>query len=309
MLDLFGPTLHLHCSPHRLTLQQCSRFGRDIGPPIVRQIDDKAPSFDQFAQQLRSALSEFGRTGAVVPVVLPDAWCRLFVTTPPSNMASRADCNAAVAMRFQRLYGDSAADWVLRADWHVTKPFMAVALPLALHRDFLVVCQAFKHRIVVMVPESIAAFNQRCRAVIAGDWFARISARDLTLVVLDGAQLRHIVQHQLDAAAQCDADWLTHFMQREALRLNLSIPKRIICVGDVPPAWLTAALCAETETETETATETETNGDTEFLADVNRPTCFVVTAKPRRMSIPKNITAHAAAKKWFKPVASSERIK
>lgn len=295
MLDLFGPTLLLHCSPQQLLLQRRSRLGRDIGLPIVRQFDDETQLFSQFLQQLHSALNEIDRNGAVISVVIPDAWCRLFVTEPPLNMASRADCDAAVAMRFQRLYGDSAADWILRADWHVTKPFITAALPQALHRDFLAVCSAFKLRVVGLVPASIAVFNQWRRAVITGDWFAHVSATNVTLIILEGVRLRHIVQQRLDAAAHLDADWMMHFAQREALRLNISIPKRIACAGNVSPVWLKAVVCNDL--------------DTEAAAGFNRPHCFVVTENPPHTLVAKKFETLAQAKKWFKPVASSGHIR
>jgi hypothetical protein len=298
MLDLCGPTLLLHCSQTQLPLQRRSRFGKDIGAPIVRQFDDETQLFSQFSQHLHSVLTEFGRNGAVISVVMPDAWCRLFVTTPPSNMANRADCDAAVAMRFQRLYGDSAADWVLRADWHVNQPFVTAALPLALHRDFLGVCKTFKHRIVSMVPASIAVFNQWRRTVIAGDWFAHISATDLTLIVLDGAQLRHIVQQRLDTAARLDAGWMMLFAQREALRLNMSLPKRIACAGNVPLVWLKSSVCNDVDTHIESAP------DTEGAERVNHPPCFDVTEKPRQALAARKSEALAKAKKWFRPAAS-----
>ena len=237
MLDAFGPTVLMHCSQNQLTLQRRSRFGRSIGAPVVRCLPDQAQSIEKLLQQLRSGLSEFACKSGVIDMVMSDAWCRLFFTTPPSNTAHRSDCHAAVVLRFQSLYGESAADWVLRADWQVAAPFITVAMPRKLHDGLLNIASTFKLRVARIAPDCIAAWNRWSRAVAVGDWFAQMNGVQLTLMVLDGPRLHHIVQQPLDDAAQHDPDWLTRFVQREALRLNLSAPVRIACAGQVPSAW------------------------------------------------------------------------
>ncbi len=240
MLDLFGPTLTLYCSPSELTLTQRRRFGRNHAAPIVRSLTGRTDSFDELLQQLKSALTESAGNGEVIDVVVADAFCRLFVTKPPSNVSRRADLDAAVALRFQNLYGESATDWLLRADWQVDAPFITAAIPQALYGGLCDIARAFKLRIVHLAPACITAWNRWRRAVIVGDWFGEVSNTQLTLIAFDGARIQHVDQQPLDNVATAAPDWLTGFVQREALQLNLSMPSRILCGGHVPSAWLEA---------------------------------------------------------------------
>lgn len=302
MLDLFGPTLVLHCESHQFIVQRRSHFGTSVGAPILVKVDGQAPAFAHpahqlhqlFLTQLGNALTDFDCKDAVVNVVIPDAWCRLFVTTPPSNMASRLDCTAAVAMRFQTLYGESADAWLLQADWQVRKPFLAAAMPKALRDDLLAILRARKLRLSRLVPESIDAWNRCCGAVSRGDWFAQLSDTAMTLIVLDGEQLRHIVQQPRDAIARNDPNWLTHFVQREALRLNLPIPVRIACAGNVPAAWRKVGVDAQRDAD----------------ADINaqHPLCFVIAEKPHQIHAPRHRAARTDAVVRSKSVKSGEPV-
>ena len=244
MLDVCGPTVSLHCTPDGLVLQRRTRFGRECGAPVVRVLSDQSLSSDQFQQQmctqLRSAFTELACTGARVDIIVADAWCRFFLTTPPVNVANRTDLDAAVAVRFQSLYGESAAEWLLRSDAQVAASFVTVALPQALQRGLLDVADTCELAVVRIAPACIVAWNRWRRAVKVGDWFAQLSDKQMTLMVLDGTQVRHIVQQPLDAMAWHDPDWLTRCVEREALRLNLPLPVKVACAGQVPPTWASA---------------------------------------------------------------------
>ena len=338
MRNIFGSTLLLHCAPHQLTLQRRSRFGHDIGVPIIRSLNDETLKVSQVRQQLphhlphqlphqqahqlihqlHSALTEFDRKGAMVNVEFADGWCRLFVTTPPSNMTNRSDCDAAVAMRFHTLYGDSVTDWDLRSDWQVGKPFITAAIPRALYRDVLATCRAFRLHVVGLVPESIAKFNRWSSVVRAGDWFAQISEFRLTLYAFDGVQIRHIVQQALDTAACLDNDWLSHFVQREALRLDMSIPKRIVCAGEVSSAWRTVDLDINGDYDTNNNNNSNNNSNNnnnnndintgnEILSVDNRPLCCVVAEKSLHPSKTEEFVAPVKANNRCTAPVSTER--
>lgn len=253
MLNWFGPTLMVTCSPTRLTVQRRTRFGHDCDAPVIydlassRALQD-APRgrptqgltglFDQFS----SALTKLELNGATIDIVLDDAWCRLFMTTPPSNPATLADLTAAVALRFQILYGDSASDWVLQNDQQATMPFVCAAMPQAMHRGFIDIAKTSGSRITRLVPAYVDGWRRVRRLVGPGNWFAQIGDAQLTLAVFDKTHIRHLVQMPLDPLVRIALQpaWLIQLAQREALRLNLPPPERIVCAGSVSAAWTTA---------------------------------------------------------------------
>ena len=68
-----------------------------------------------------------GTTG--LSVTLDDGLTRSFVVTPPSGAHGLRELQACAAARFAALYGESTEQWRLAADWQVTVPFVACALP------------------------------------------------------------------------------------------------------------------------------------------------------------------------------------
>ena len=251
MLNWFGPTLLMTCSPTRFTVQRRTRFGRDCDAPVIYDLIASqaqlgaqrclsAQGINVLLDQFSIALSKLAPNGATIDIVVDDAWCRLFMTTPPSNPATRADLTAAVALRFQNLYGDSTADWVLQADQQVSKPFVCAALPQAMQQGFVDIADKSRSRITRLVPAYVDAWSLIRRSVGPSDWFAQIGEAQITLAIFNDVRLRYLMQLPLDPFATRQSTWLMQLMQREALRLNLPSPKRIICTGSVPAAWIIA---------------------------------------------------------------------
>ena len=253
MLDWFGPTLMVTCSPTRLTAQRRSRFGHDCDAPMVCDLAASLPLLNMqhclpnqgligLLDQFSCALSELAHNGANIDIVVDDAWCRLFMTTPSSNAATRADLTAAVALRFQNLYGDSVADWVLQADQQATTPFVCAALPKAMQHGLVDIAKKSGGRITRLVPAYVDGWSRVRRVVGPSDWLALIGEAQMTLAVFNNAQVRHLVQIPLDPMVHIAPHpaWLIQLAQREALRLNLPHPTRIVCAGCVPAAWTAA---------------------------------------------------------------------
>ena len=208
------------------------RFGRGIGVPQERSLPRALGSIDMSAQQvlpqqLHVILAALPCRGAMTTVTVDDDWCRMFVVTPPANAAHRRDCDAALALRFQQLYGDAAESWILQADWRIDAPFLAAALPRALHAALLQAGAAFKLRYIAILPHAVAAWNRWHHEVRRGDWFGVAHADRLTLMALDGGALRAVLRMSLSQDAMMDPGWLSACVEREALRMNLTLPQRV----------------------------------------------------------------------------------
>lgn len=241
MLDLFGPTLHIGCSTAGLAVLQRDRFGRSIGVPQERSLGEAPGSIELLASQLRDALGAIPCQRAVTTITLSDDWCRLFVVTPPANATHRRDCEAASGMRFQQLYGGATEEWILQADWHIDRPFLAAALPRALHLALRQVSALFKLRLVSVVGHSVSAWNRWHGQLQRGDWFGVAHDDMLSLIAINGGALRAVRHEPLTQEFMHHPDWLNDCVEREALRLNLPLPQRVRLCGEVPQPWTIAA--------------------------------------------------------------------
>jgi hypothetical protein len=240
MLDLFGPTVHIGCSASGVAVLRRDRFGRAVGVPVERPLAEPN-SVAELARQLPLALAGAQCRRGVASVTLSDDWLRLFVATPPSNCSHRRDCDAAVALRFQTLYGDDLAQWILRADWQIDRPFLVAALPLALQTTLVNIATQFKLRYSAVLPHSVAAWNRWHGALRRGDWFGVAHADVLTLIAIEDGAVRAVRRQPLDQAGMKTPDWLSQHVGREALRLNLAMPVRMQLCGEVPQPWTVPA--------------------------------------------------------------------
>lgn len=240
MLDLFGPTVHIGCSATGVAVLRRDRFGRSIGVPVERHLSQPL-SLAELARELPIALAAAKCERAVATVVLADDWLRLFVVTPPSNCSHRRDCDAAIAMRFQALFGDDLAQWAVQADWQIDRPFLVAAMPLVLHQSLQTAATLAKLRFSAVLPHTVAAWNRWHDAVQRDDWFGIAHADVLTLISLEAGVPRAVRRQQLDQTMMKNPAWLSEHVGREALRLNLTVPPRVQLCGEVPQPWTTAA--------------------------------------------------------------------
>ncbi|MES2126025.1 MAG: hypothetical protein V4463_02025 [Pseudomonadota bacterium] len=225
----FGQALRIGVAPGSLALVKTSRwFGEPLA--VLAECAVGGTSMEDLAQALRALLT--GVDGANWPVsfVLADELVRMWQVTPPQTATRVADLEAAAALRFQSLYGESAQQWKISGDWNAQAPFLACAM----ERPLLSVLEqgALEHgmRIVDIVPQFVAAWNAARTGIKAGSWFGQVYERVLTLGV--DAQVR--------AAAIPEGaghDWLVAHLGREALRLDTPMPTTLHLGGAVPATW------------------------------------------------------------------------
>ncbi|TWI65121.1 hypothetical protein IP91_02527 [Pseudoduganella lurida] len=245
MRRLPGQAFRLGVSLDAVSLLRTSRWtGERVAPVAEQPLDGHGP--EALAAALRALLQGRDVAGWPVSIVLADEWCRLWQVTPPPQATRLADIEAACALRFHALYGESPAAWQITADWHAEAPFFAAALPRTLLSLLEQATADHGLHMVAVVPHFVTGWNRWCRALQAGAWFGQLHDGLLTVAAIEGGQLRAVRALPLPlpqgAAANAIGQdavshyWLTQMLQREALLLGLAPPALIQLAGPLPAA-------------------------------------------------------------------------
>lgn len=237
MLNNFTQSLRIEVTPQALRLLRVRRWGK-AAPQLLAEQPLAGASADELAAALPAALDALlaGQAvrGVAATFVLADDLVRMWQVVPPLQAARLADVEAAAALRFHTLYGESPAAWHMSADWSAAAPFMAAAVPRALQAALE--ATAARHALVVIaiVPHFVAAWNRHARALKRDAWFGVAHGNVLALAACAEGRMRALRHIAIPHGA--DHYWLTQTAQREALLLGLPAPALLQLSGDVPPA-------------------------------------------------------------------------
>lgn len=194
-----------------------------------------AAAYAGLEQALERLLGGPMYAGWPVSFVLADDLLRLWQVTPPPGAAQLADLEAAALARFQRLYGEGAAAWVIEAAWDTRQPFFAAAMA----RPLLSVLQhsASQHRLVIteMTPHFMHQWQHWRGKLKAGAWFGLVSDRALSIGVIQAQRLSAV--RVLALPERITPEWLTQVLRREALLLDVALPTLLQLCGAVPQLW------------------------------------------------------------------------
>lgn len=185
------------------------------------------------ATQLRNLLTNAKCANLPVSIVVADQWARMFMVNPPQNSGSLQDCEAAAAMRFQQLYGESLDRWQLRADWQTQHAFLACAFPTTLLTALQQIAHDYKLMLLSIAPQFIATWNQWRNHLKADAWFGLVYENSLTLAAIDQQRICAVRMATLPESGW-DAQWLTAHLTREVMLLNLPSPKQVQLCGSIP---------------------------------------------------------------------------
>ena len=231
----FGQALRIGVSPRALALVATSRFQRGQVKVLAEQRCADA-AIDTICAGVRGLLSEAGCDGWPVSFVVADELARLWQVAPPPGSARLADLEAAAGLRFQTLYGEASLAWKIVADYDADAAFMAAALPRQLLALLEQAASAHRLKVIEVVPQFVAGWNRWHGALKPDAWYGLVQERVLTLSA--GGAVRAIAL-PVDAGS----DWIARQLEREALRLNLPAPSRLMVSGEVPESWSNGALC------------------------------------------------------------------
>ena len=247
MRRAFGQSLRLGVSGHAVSLLRVSRWRGEPVTLLAEHAFSPAdePLFDCIGRALREMFSEMDKqalAGWPVSIVLADELTRLWQVTPPQGATRLSDIEAAAALHFQSLYGETPSAWRVTAEWDARQPFFAAAVPRALLAMLESVAADHQLAIVDIVPHFVTAWNRWRGALKTGAWFGLAHDNLLTLGAVQGKRLRAV--RALPIPHGADHYWITQTLTREALLLDLEVPQLLQLCGAVPAAWAKPVLNA-----------------------------------------------------------------
>lgn len=157
-------------------------------------------------------------------VTVDDALTRSFIVTPPSGTQGLRELRATAAARFAALYGESAEQWLLAADWQATAPFIACALPRLLYREVDSLARRNGWYLDSVCPALVRVWNRLHLAIPADGWLIVGFGQTLTLVEIHDALPAGLRSLRLPEAPAL-ADLVT-LLEQERLRALLPAAAR-----------------------------------------------------------------------------------
>jgi hypothetical protein len=225
-------SLCIGVAPNGVSLLRVARWGKAAPEVLAERSVAEGP--DALAAALRELLTAQDFAGWPVSFVLADELTRLWQVTPPPLAARLADLEAAAALRFHALFGESPAAWELSADWNADQPFFAAAMPRVLKAVLQQVAAERRLSVVAIQPHFISAWNRWHKALKPNAWFGVLHGAVLTLAAIESRQLRAV--RALPVPHGADHYWLTQVAQREALLFDLQAPSLVQLAGALPAA-------------------------------------------------------------------------
>jgi hypothetical protein len=243
-----GQSLRIGVSRDAVSLLRSSRWG---GPALTvmaeRAVDADGADHGEARWQpivtaVEQLLAEHVHAGWPVSLIVADDLSRLWQVTPPPGVGALADLEAAAALRFLSLYGETlqTGGWSMRADWDSRAPFFAAAMPSKLLAALEQVAAASGLTIVDTAPHFIDAWNRWSGALKPAAWYGLVHDDMLTIAAVEQRRLRAVRVLPL-APEQSSAAGLVQLIEREALLLDLAMPAHLQLCGQAPPAWLSSA--------------------------------------------------------------------
>jgi hypothetical protein len=201
------------------------------------QLDEGKFNHETLTIALTQQLEQAGAQKLPITLILADDWARYFLVTPPRNINSLGDCQAAANLRFTSLYGEAAIDWQINAHWDTQQTFLACALPHTLLNLIKQVVARQKSTLIGIIPQFIANWNRWAKLLNGNAWYAQVHGEQLTLAAMEKGRLCALRHTRCNPVQWEDQTWLPAYLQREALRLGLSMPTELQLCGDIPVNW------------------------------------------------------------------------
>jgi hypothetical protein len=164
-------------------------------------------------------------------IILDDAWVRYFMVSPPNNASNIRDCHAAAHRQFKHLYDEAPQAWQINAAWDAQHPFLACALPRPVLKALELAAQSQKISLLRITPHFIACWN---KWPVDKGWFGLVHGGQLNLAAIDQGRLKALRQSPFTLAHWQDQDYLPTLMEREALRLGITMPTQLVMHGQLP---------------------------------------------------------------------------
>ncbi|NHZ96130.1 hypothetical protein [Massilia sp. CCM 8734] len=212
-----------------MSLWQAENIGVDIGAHTIalrrgaQRTTLKAAGGDWAA--LGVELAQLLPARARLSVRVADCWSRTFLLEAPAGIGGLRDCRLLLDARFETLYGQAPADWLLQADWQAGAPMLACAIPRSLRQALA------GFSLARLLPALLQDWSRHCAALpLDGVWCAAADGV-VNLLVWHNARLQLVRQQP-----GTDVDGL---LVLEMARLGVALPAARFWSGPAAPAGWT----------------------------------------------------------------------
>lgn len=241
MLKRLGQQFRIGVAPGGVALVRTSIWRNGAAEVLAERELAAGASHEQLAAVVGEVVDGAIPRNAAVSVVLADDLARMWQVTPPAGCSRLSDLEAAAGMRFHALFGASTAGWRVAADWDASRPFLAAAAPEPLVGAIEAAVREQRGQVVEVLPQFVAALNAWRAQIRPGAWFGMLQSGVLTLALFDGAALAAV--RSVPVPSDAGSDWLDANVAREALRVGIARPERLLVCGTAPTDWAGSDVC------------------------------------------------------------------
>ncbi|NHZ83836.1 hypothetical protein F2P44_31890 [Massilia sp. CCM 8695] len=174
---------------------------------------------------LKAELAQLLPARARLSVRVADCWSRTFLLEAQAGISGLRDCRLLLDARFETLYGQAPADWLLQADWQADAPMLACAIPRGLRQALA------GFALARVLPALLQDWNRHCAALPADGVWCAAADGVVNLLVWRKARLQLVRQQPGQ-----DVDGL---LALELARLGVAMPAARFWSGPAMPAGWT----------------------------------------------------------------------
>ena len=155
---------------------------------------------------MRAGTEEIGdppRQGAALDILVSDALTRYWILDRPAGLANAAELDLYAADRFNTIFGDDPAEWVIRVDPVMRADrWLACAIPTLFAVNLPRAAAARGWRLKGVQPRFVREFNRHCSELGSEAAFCVASRESTTIGLIDNGRWCGIRVHPpLDRAS------------------------------------------------------------------------------------------------------------
>jgi hypothetical protein len=168
-----------------------------------------------------------------VEIIFSDTFAKFFKTVPPTGSRSLVDLEAAVAIRFEKLYGQNISSHQLLSDWRPGKPFLTCAVPKTLISGIEAAIFKRSIRCARIAPHLISTMGSESNQKSTYVGLCTIEETGLTYAIFQGKNIVHIVQIKYMHRESMLLDEVAHYLKKEELLTGIKAPETVMLYSTI----------------------------------------------------------------------------
>lgn len=231
--------LHIDIAAHEIRVLQSGGLLRRRVLVLHRETltENSLDNQETLLKQLHQILAGLRCNKMNVTMTIADSLARMWMVIPPQNAASLADCQAAAGLRFHALFGEFSGTWEIIADWDARRPFLASAIERSLLERLNALCAAYQLNLLQLQPQFVSVWNRFCGELQNESWMALLEHNTLTIAAVTQGRLVALRSITVLPEVLQQRSWIDQHLQRQALLLDLDVPRRLHISGVLPAQW------------------------------------------------------------------------